>query len=79
VGLRDALDPDEGHVQHHQEGAREGQDEHVEPVHPEDVEARGVELPEEDQGLELAQPEGRDRLRHVDAISGSVRNPNPTH
>src|SRR3972149_7819545 len=72
VGLRDALDPHEGHVEDHEQGAHEGQDEHVEPVHADDVEPGRVELAEEHEGLELPQPQGRDGLRHVDADRGGA-------
>src|SRR2546426_2693432 len=42
VGLPHALDPHQGHVQDHQQRPDERQDEHVEPVHPDDIEPRRV-------------------------------------
>src|SRR6266540_4235498 len=67
MGLADALDPDERHVDDHEEDAHEQQDEHVEPVHAQDVKACGVRLPEHELREELPEPHGPGRrLRHVD-------------
>src|SRR2546422_7944408 len=72
VGLSDALDPHQGHVDDHEEDADEGEDEHVEPIHPQDIEACGVRLPERDLRQELPEPHGAGRrLRHVDPDGGS--------
>src|SRR2546426_4960572 len=65
VGLRDPLQPDEPHVQDDQSDHNQRQDEHVEPVEPEDVHAgQGVDVAEQQAGELVADHRGR--TAHVD-------------
>src|SRR5256885_8624330 len=65
VGLRDPLQPHEAHVQDHEPDHDQGQDEDVQPVEPEDVDAgQGVDVAEQQARKLIADHRGR--AAHVD-------------